>query len=116
RSRIKGYGYEIYTKTSMPVNPKNTEKMIHFIAGEVQNDGRIPHFEKSGIIEILNQAVIRARPGFYTLRLRELGGLIRTAGDVAAREKVKFVNETHVIQALEYTKSIESAFQEEEEV
>ncbi len=42
-----------------------------------------------------------------TLRLRELGGLIRVAGDIAKEEKAKFVDIEHVIKAKKLAKPLE---------
>ncbi len=45
RSRIRGYGYEVYMADSMEDTPENREKYVRFIAQEVKNDGKIPHFD-----------------------------------------------------------------------
>ena len=42
RSRIRGYGYEVYMSESMPDTPENRDKYIKFIAQEIKNDGKIP--------------------------------------------------------------------------
>ena len=42
-----------------------------------------------------------------TVRLRELGGLIRTAGDLAAAEKSKFIKEHHIKEAIDRCKTAE---------
>jgi len=114
RSRIKGYGYEVYTKTSMPVNEENTARMIQFIAQEINRDGKIPHFSYEAVNEILAQAVLRSdNPDSYTLRLRELGGLIRISGDIAVKEGQSPVSAWHVRSALKYARSIEEQKDEE---
>ena len=108
RSRIKGYGYEISTKICMPVTEKNTLKLIQFIAQEVCRDGKIPHFSSEGIKEILMEAVLRSDvPDNYTLRLRELGGLVRISGDIALKEGYAMIEKDHVRTAVKYAKSIE---------
>jgi Lon-like ATP-dependent protease len=82
--RIRGYGYEIYLNSSMDDNDENRTKLIRFVAQEVKKDERIPHFDKDAVAEIIHEDQRRAgRKGKLSLRLRELGGLIRAAGDVA---------------------------------
>jgi Lon-like ATP-dependent protease len=49
RSPIRGYGYEVYMAESMEDNEVNRKKYIRFIAQEVKNDGKIPHFDQSAI-------------------------------------------------------------------
>src|SRR3989344_6118619 len=44
RSRIRGYGYEVYMNTTMDDTKENREKVIQFIAQEVVKDKKIPHF------------------------------------------------------------------------
>ena len=84
RSRIRGYGYEVYMQSTMPDNDENRTKLIRFVAQEIAKDKKIPHFDKAAVGEILKEAQRRAgRFGHLTLRLRELGGLIRVSGDVA---------------------------------
>ncbi len=41
RSRIRGYGYEVFMKDSMEDTPENRKKLVRFVAQEVKNDGRI---------------------------------------------------------------------------
>ena len=76
-------------RSSMDDTEENRQKLVRFIAQEVSKDKKIPHFEKKAVGEIIKEAQRRAgRHGRLTLRLRELGGLIRVAGDIA-REKQK---------------------------
>ena len=87
RSRIRGYGYEVYMSETMEDTPENRQKYIRFIAQEVKNDGKIPHFDQSAIEEIIREARRRSnRKGHLTLKLRDMGGLIRVAGDIARQE------------------------------
>ena len=60
RSRIRGYGYEIYMNDTMNDTPKNREFIQIFVAQEVSKDKKIPHFSKSGIDEIIKEAQKRA--------------------------------------------------------
>ena len=77
RSRIRGYGYEVYVNSEMPDTNRNRKRLIRFIAQEVRRDmgstREIPHFDKSGVALILREAQRRAgRRGKLSLRLREL--------------------------------------------
>ena len=84
RSRIRGYGYEIFMKDHMDDTEENRKKLVQFVAQEVKNDGRIPHFAPDAINEIIMEAKRRSgRQDALTLKLRDLGGLVRSAGDVA---------------------------------
>ncbi len=108
RSRIRGYGYEVYVKSSMPDTVENRERMVRFVAQEVVKDGKIPHFDPMAVMEILREAQRRAgRRGQLTLRLRELGGLIRVAGDIAREESVEFAGAEHVLAAKRMARSLE---------
>jgi Lon-like ATP-dependent protease len=108
RSRIRGYGYEVYMSESMEDTEENRQKYIRFIAQEVKNDGKIPHFDKSAIDEIIREARRRSnRKGHLTLKLRDIGGLIRVAGDIARQENAAFATADHVISAKKTARSIE---------
>src|SRR3989442_10453804 len=87
RSRIRGYGYEIYMKSTMPDTPENRMKLVRFVAQEVSKDKKIPHFDRMAVAEILREAQRRSgRRGQLTLPLRQLCRLIRVAGDMAGRQ------------------------------
>ncbi|MGC8599158.1 MAG: ATP-dependent protease LonB [Thermoplasmata archaeon] len=108
RSRIRGYGYEIYMNNSMEDNEENRKKLIRFVAQEVKKDGKIPHFEKMAVAEIIKEAQKRAgRKDRLTLRLRELGGLIRVAGDIARSQNSNVVTVDHVIMAKKSARPLE---------
>ncbi|MHC1585555.1 MAG: ATP-dependent protease LonB [Candidatus Syntropharchaeia archaeon] len=108
RSRIKGYGYEVYMRDTMEDTPENRRKLIRFIAQEVEKDGKIPHFDVSGVKEIIREARRRAgRKGHLTLILRDLGGLVRVAGDIARAEGAEFTTAEHVLKAKSMAKSVE---------
>lgn len=108
RSRIRGYGYEVYMRTTMPDTLENRRKLVRFVAQEVVKDGKIPHFTKDAVEEIIREAQKRAgRKGHLTLRLRDLGGIIRAAGDIAIREGAKYVTREHVLKALQLAKPLE---------
>ena len=108
RSRIRGYGYEVYVRDTMDDTVDNRRKMVRFVAQEVHKDGKIPHFTKRGVSEILLEAQRRSgTSGKLTLRLRELGGLIRTAGDIARETQSEHVTEDHVREAKKIARSLE---------
>ena len=108
RSRIRGYGYEIYMNTTMPDTESNRKKLIRFVAQEVVKDGKIPHFTRPAVAEILHEAQRRSgRMGRLTLRLRELGGLIRVAGDMARENNSILVDVQHVKDAKLIARSLE---------
>jgi len=100
RSRIRGYGYEVYMEDSMPDNKENQARIVQFVAQEVTKDGKIPHFSRGAVDMIMEEARRKAgRKGRLTLKLRELGGLVRAAGDVAREKNAPFVVEEHVVAA-----------------
>ena len=108
RSRIRGYGYEVYMKNTMPDTDKNRGDLIRFVAQEVRKDGRIPHFDRYAVGEILREAQRRAgKKNELTLRLRELGGLIRAAGDVAVEKNASLVTKDFVLEAKATARSLE---------
>ncbi len=108
RSRIRGYGYEVYVRDQMDDTLENRRKLVRFVAQEVKRDGKIPHFDRSGVGEIIHEAQRRAgQKGKLTLRLRELGGLIRVAGDMAHEEHAKVANAGHVLRAKSVARSLE---------
>ncbi|RMF89924.1 MAG: ATP-dependent protease LonB [Methanobacteriota archaeon] len=108
RSRIRGYGYEVYMKDVMDDTPENRNRLVRFVAQEVKKDGKIPHFRRDAVIEIIMQAKkLAGRRGKLTLKLRGLGGLVRAAGDVAVNEGAELVTKRHVQLAKELSKSLE---------
>src|SRR3990170_3497504 len=108
RSRIRGYGYEIYMKSTILDTDDNRLKLVRFVAQEVAKDKKIPHFDRTAVLEILREAQRRAgRRGQLTLRLRELGGLIRVAGDIAQEEGAPLVLSKHVLNAKRIARSLE---------
>ncbi len=109
RSRIRGYGYELYMESTMEDNDANRTALVQFIAQEVRKDSKIPHFDKGAVSEIIEEARRRAgRKKRLTLILRDLGGLIRAAGDIAVEKKKSVVTKEDVIAAKSLANSIES--------
>ena len=108
RSRIRGYGYEVYVKTMMLDTPENRMKIVRFVAQEVVKDKKIAHFDMSAVVEVVREAQRRSgRSGQLTLRLRELGGLVRVAGDIANAEGAHVVTADHVVRAKRSSRSLE---------
>jgi Lon-like ATP-dependent protease len=108
RSRIRGYGYEIFMKNTMDDTYENRKKLIRFVAQEVSKDKKIPHYDMEAVAEIIHEAQRRAgRRGQLSLRLRELGGLIRVAGDIAHEEHANIVTQKHVIKAKQIARTLE---------
>jgi len=108
RSRLTGYGYEVYMNYDMEDNAKNREKIVKFVAQEVQKDKKIPHFTKSAIDEIIKEArKLSGRRGYLTLKLRDLGGIVRISGDLAKEDKAKNVLPKHVQNAKKMAVSLE---------
>src|SRR3989338_8889115 len=108
RSRIRGYGYEIYINLDMEDTSDNRQKIYQFIAQEVRKDGKIPQFSRAAADLILFEARKRSgRKNKLTLRLRDLGGLVRAAGDVAKEKGHKLALEKDVIEAKMSARTLE---------
>jgi len=108
RSRIKGYGYEVYMRDSIDDTLENRNKLIRFVAQEIVRDGKIPHFTRDAVAEVMREAKRRSgRKGHLTLMLRDLGGLIRVAGDIARSNGASLTETDHVIQAKKMARSVE---------
>jgi Lon-like ATP-dependent protease len=112
RSRIRGYGYEVYMRSDMKDTSANRRRLIRFIAQEVTRDAdrhnRIPHFDRSAVALILREAQRRAgRRGKLSLRLRELGGLVRISGDLAVEDGAEVTSAKHVLAARRIAKPLE---------
>jgi Lon-like ATP-dependent protease len=108
RSRIRGYGYEVFMKDSMKDTPENRDKLVQFIAQEVKKDGRIPHFSREAVQEIIHEGQRRSgKKDELTLKLRDLGGLVRAAGDIAKGESAESVTLEHVLTAKKLARTLE---------
>jgi len=108
RSRIRGYGYEVYMDDSMPDTQANRNRLAQFVAQEVKKDGKIPHFTKPAVDLLVNEARRKAgRKNRLTLKLRELGGLVRAAGDLAKEKGAKYAGPEHVLKARELASTLE---------
>ena len=88
---------------------ENRRKLIRFISQEIdKDDKKIPHFKKEAIAEVVREAQRRAnKRGELTLRLRELGGLVRTAGDLAVERGNEKTTAQDVVDAKSTARSLE---------
>ncbi len=108
RSRIRGYGYEVYMDSDIKDTPENRDLYSRFVAQEVVKDGKIPHFSKEAVDKIIEEARRRSNTsGKLTLRLRELGGLVRASGDIALEENSKIVQPNHIEKAMKLARTLE---------
>jgi ATP-dependent Lon protease len=112
RSRVVGNGYEVLVETVMADSDTNRAKLSQFIAQEIVMDGNIPHAARDAVHAIVEEAkrrarVIDGREKALTLRLRELGGLIRAAGDYAIITHSELIRKKHIQAAIERAKPVE---------
>jgi len=108
RSRIRGYGYEVFMNETMKDTVENRYKIAVFVAQEVTKDKKTPHFSRAATEYMIIQAQKMAnRKNHLTVRLRELGGLVRAAGDVAKEMNSKLVEKEHVIKAKKIARPLE---------
>ncbi len=115
RSRIRGYGYEVFMNERMVDSVENRMKLARFVAQEVTKDKKIPHFNKEAVLEIIEEARRRANKNCYlTLKLRDLGGLIRAAGDIAVAEHAELVTKKHVVEAYDISRTLEHQIADKE--
>jgi predicted ATP-dependent protease len=104
RSRIRGYGYEVMLDSWIEKSEEISNDLVRFVSQTVEEDGRIPHLTAESLRKVLNIAEEMAFhmdnvKNSFTLRLRELGGLIRIAGDLAVQDSCDLVNPDHVKRA-----------------
>ena len=116
RSRVIGGGYEVLVDTAMPDTSRNRAKYAQFVAQEVIMDGHIPHATIGAVEAIISEGKLRARSdnqlNSLTLRLRELGGLIRAAGDIAVMEGLPLITEDLIKEARKRSRPVEDQIRE----
>ncbi|MUV60547.1 ATP-dependent protease LonB [Halobacterium sp. CBA1126] len=111
RSRVRGYGYEVYMDDTIEDTPEMRRKFARFVAQEVERDGQLPHFDEDAVREVILEAKRRAgRKDHLTLELRDLGGLVRVAGDIARSQGHDLTTRDDVLQAKKRSRSIEQQF------
>ncbi len=104
-------------ETVMPDTEENRVKLAQFVAQEITMDAKIPHASRDAVMLIIEEARKRAkaidnRDKSLTLRLRELGGLIRAAGDVAVHENAQRIESPHIAEALKRARPVEEQIKE----
>ncbi|WP_232700936.1 ATP-dependent protease LonB [Halobacterium wangiae] len=108
RSRIRGYGYEVYMEDTIEDTPAMRRKYARFVAQEVEKDGQLPPFSPEAVREVILEAKRRSgRKDHLTLKLRDLGGLVRVAGDIARSRDHELTTRDDVLQAKKRSRSIE---------
>ena len=108
RSRIRGYGYEVFMKENIDDTDENRKKLVQFVTQEVTKDAKIPHFTRDAVEEIIREAKRKAgMRDKITLRFREVGGLIRAAGDIANEKKHKYVTAEDVLEGKKSARTLE---------
>lgn len=107
RSRMRGFGYEVLMNTEMPDTQEHRRALARFVAQEVEKDGRIPHLSHEAVTLVIDAARRRASPGNLTCRLRDLGGLVRAAGDQAVADGSAIVWAHHVEAATRVAQPLE---------
>ncbi len=117
RSRITGGGYEVLVETTMPDGEANRAKLAQFVAQEIAIDKRIPPATREAVQAVIEEAHRRGKAldnqdKALTLRLRELGGLIRSAGDIAVTEESGVIEADHVRRAIKIARTIEEQIKE----
>ena len=108
RSRIRGYGYEVYMDDMIDDSEEIRKKLVQFVAQEVEKDKKIPHFTKDAVGEIIRDA--RRKAGMkkkITLKFRELGGIVRAAGDIAKERGHKYVTADDVLEGKNAARTLE---------
>ena len=117
RSRITGAGYEVLVETTMPDGDANRARLAQFVAQEIAIDKRVPPASRDAVMVVIEEARRRAKTldnkdKALSLRLRELGGLIRAAGDIAVVEESGVIEAEHVRRAIRVSRSIEDQIRE----
>jgi len=108
RSRIRGYGYEVFMEDAIEDTDRNRRRLVQFVAQEIIKDGKIPHFSRDAVEEIIREAKRKSgRKKKLNLKFRELGGLIRAAGDIALEHKHKIVSADDVLEGKKKARTLE---------
>src|SRR2546428_9848629 len=96
----------------MPDPDSNRARRAQSVAQEIAVDKRIPPASRDAVGVVIEEARRRAKTldnkdKALSLRLRELGGLIRSAGDIAVTEQSKLIEADQVPRAIKVSRSIE---------
>ncbi len=117
RSRVTGSGYEVLVANTMDDNPDNRAKFLQFVAQEIRMDGRIPHADRGAVEDLIKEARRRARMldrknKALTLRLRDMGGVIRAAGDLVIARGGDLITSQDVHMAIKRSRTAEEQIKE----
>ncbi|MBI4360251.1 AAA family ATPase [Candidatus Micrarchaeota archaeon] len=117
RSRVVGNGYEVLLDTTMPDTEENRDQLCQFVAQEIVKDGKIPHASADAVDALLDESRRRARrvdesENALTLRLRELSGVIRLAGDLACAQGTELISAEQISGAIHRSRNIEEQLRE----
>jgi ATP-dependent Lon protease len=117
RSRITGSGYEVLVANTMADTPDNRALFLQFTAQEIRMDGRIPHANRKAVDELIKEARRRAKildkkKKSLTLRFRDMGGVIRAAGDIAVSEGHELITSSDVQMAIKRARTAEEQIKE----
>ncbi|MBU0532004.1 AAA family ATPase [Candidatus Micrarchaeota archaeon] len=116
RSRIRGDGYEVLMHSYMDDTVENEEKVAQFVAQEILKDGKIPHADNAAVSLVIEESRNIARridnAKGLTLRLRNLAGIIKMAGDMAVTEKKEMIEKKDVVKAIKDGRPIEEKIKE----
>lgn len=117
RSRIYGSGYEVLVGTTMPDNEESRALMAQFVAQEIAMDKKIPPATREAVDALIAESRRRAKEQdgkekSLTLRLRDMGGIIRSAGDIAVIEEADLITPEHVRRAITRSRSVEEQIKE----
>ena len=100
----------------MDDTPENEKKIVQFIAQEIVKDGKIPHADRSAVSLLMDEARMIARRidnvKGLTLRLRNLAGIIKMAGDMAKMKRKEFIGREDVTAAIKEARPIEEKVKE----
>jgi len=96
----------------MPDTDENRAKIVQFVAQEIELDGKIPHARAAAVELLIEEAKRRARAvddvdNALTLRLRDLGGVVRMAGDLAVMDGSPYIETRHMEVAIRKAVSVE---------
>ena len=101
----------------MPDSEKNRASIAQFVAQEITRDGKIPHATIEAVEAIAEEARKRAKEvdnteNALTLRLRELGGILRLAGDIAVMKESALIEADFVKAACKQGRTVEEQLKE----
>ncbi len=118
RSRIQGNGYEVLLNSTIPDTPESRAKIAQFVSQEVVADGRIPHVTREAVQELIEEAkrraqIIDSKNNALTLRLRDLGGVIRMAGDLTLEVESPLIERKQMKQAIKLCLPVEEQIKKE---